>query len=229
VRRDLACAFAAIAIAVGGAASAEPSRSVPPPPTAWVSDPGGALTPAMREAIDARLERYQRTTGRRIMVLVDPDTSGAPIDGWTRVAFGAWSASDETLDDGVLVVVMSDRSEVAVELGVSYSMAIAGDVARIAREAIVPRLRSRRRDDAIAIGVDGIVARLDGRSWSDPAGAPGSALTLLIGASIVFVFVLLAIYRFKLAKVLRSWGRSGGAGGIDVDHRAAPDARGGRG
>ena len=211
---------AIVALLAGGAAT-------PPSPTAWVTDPSGFLSPTTRDALDARLEGYQRATGHQIVVWIGRTLDGAPLDDWAVRTFAAWKIGRKGLDDGLVMFVLADDRAIDIEVGYGLEDEVPDAVAsRIIRDVMAPPLRAGDRDGAVTAGVDAVLSAIEGGPWTGPAadrgappGAGFSTTQLIVGGIALVAFLILLVTRPGLAMMML-WtiagsgrgGRHGGGG-----------------
>ncbi len=209
-------------VALIACATAIGAAPIPPPPTRWVTDNAGFLSPGARAALDQRLRVFEQQTGHQILVWIGTSTGGDPIEDWTVRAFKAWRVGRKGMDDGLVLFVFSEDRKVRIEVGYGLEGVVPDAVAsRIIREAIVPRIQAQDRDGAIAAGVDSSIRAIGGESSDSrrPAvGARGrprqplSPVQLIFGLIIGAAVLLLLITHPSLAMF---GGGGGGLGGGD--------------
>jgi uncharacterized protein len=179
------------------------------------------LSPAVRDALDARLAGYQRATGHQVVVWIDRTTGGAPLADWAVRTFAAWQLGRKGVDDGVAIFVLADDRMIDIEVGYGLEDRIPDAIAsRIIREVMAPRLRAGDRDGAVTAGADAVLAAIQGGPWSGaPAGAAShddgpSTVSWVFGGLIGLVLVILFITHPRLALMLLWTIVSGGRGGF---------------
>ena len=110
--------LAALAVVAAVAAAAAPAQpATPASPTRWVEDRAAMMSPAARDALDARLAGYQRATGHQVVVWIGATTGGAPLADWAVRTFAAWQLGRKGLDDGVAIFVLADDRAIDIEVG----------------------------------------------------------------------------------------------------------------
>jgi uncharacterized protein len=214
------------ALALAAAVAAAPAQPVTPaPPTRWVEDHAAMLSPAARDALDARLAGYERATGHQVVVWIGRTTGGAPLADWAVRTFAAWQLGREGLDDGVAIFVLADDRLIDIEVGYGLEDRIPDAIAsRIIREVMAPRLRAGDRDGAVTAGADAVLTAIQGAPWSGaPAGAPAgtathddgpSTVSWVFGGLVGLVLLILFITHPRLALMLLWSILSGGRGGF---------------
>ena len=192
--------------------------AVPPAPTRWVADEIGLLSPAVRDALDTRLEAYQASSGHQVVVWIGNTLGGRPLDAWAVQTFGAWKLGRKGIDDGIAIFVLAHDRAIDIEVGYGLEDRVPDATAsRIIREVMAPRLAAGERDDAIRGGVDAVLAAIEGQAWEQP-NAPTREWSIpeLVGAALLaLVFLYLAIRYPRAALVLlaTSLRGAGGSGG----------------
>jgi uncharacterized protein len=202
----------------------------PPPPTRWVEDHAGLVSPSTRATLDARLESYERATGHQVVVWIGRTLDGAPLDEWAVRTFAAWQVGRRGADDGLAMFVLAEDRAIAIEVGYGLEHLVPDAIAsRIIHEVMTPRLRTGDADGALTAGVDAVLAAIEGRPWAatgettPPAGDP-SPITWVIGGLAGIGLLLLSIKHPRLAFWIlwalmasgrggRGFGGGGGLGG----------------
>ncbi len=225
-RLGLAALLAAVCFAAAPRAGVQ-GRDIPPSPDRWVTDRAGFLSASAASALDARLQAFEKETGRQILVYIDRTTGDVPLDDFAVRAFEAWKVGRKGLDDGVVLFVMAEDRKLRIEVGYGLEAEVTDlRASRIIRDVIVPRIQAGDNDGAVTGGVDALVGAIRGESG--PAGtAEGepsssgrkrmSGFEKLFAVIAVIFFIILFITNPRLALfllwTLMSGGRGGGGGG----------------
>jgi uncharacterized protein len=196
-----------------------------------VTDQAAFLSPAARDALDARLGDYAQKTGHQVIVYIGNTTGGVPIEDWAVRAFARWRVGRKGIDDGVALFIFSDDRKLRIEVGYGLEDKLTDAAAsRIIRERMVPRIRAGDRDGAVNAGVDAILAAVGAPAGTAPAaGQPAQAppqhvplWVWIVGAFVLVGFVRFAIRHPFLASMLMTnigsgrrdrWGGGGGGFG----------------
>lgn len=201
------------------------TASIPPAPSRWVEDGAALLSPAARDALDARLAGYERATGHQVVVWIGTTLDGAALDDWAVRTFAAWRVGRKTIDDGVAIFLFATDRKVDIEVGYGLEDKLPDAVAaRIIREVIAPRMQAGDRDGAVSAGVDAVLAAIEGRAWtatqparSPPTATPTSWLELVGGGAVVLGLIVLFLINPRLAlwllAAIFTGGRRGGGFG----------------
>jgi uncharacterized protein len=230
-------ALAAALAAPGVHAAAPAAAQSPPAPQRWVTDETGFLSPAVRDALDRRLEQYEVATGHQVIVWIGQLPAGQALEDWTVRAFAAWGIGRKGKDDGVAVFLFPEARRVRIEVGYGLEGQLTDLAsARIIRERVTPLLQQGDRDAAVVAAVDGVLAALGGEPGAPPAGAVGDqdrgqarpltaaqkvlvviialfVLGLLITHPRLAVYLLFSIFSGGGGGGGRGWGGGGGGGG----------------
>jgi uncharacterized protein len=191
------------------------------PPTRWVTDDAGAMSPAARTALDEKLEAYQRDTGHQVVVYIGRTTQGEPIEDWAARTFAQWKIGRQGLDDGVALFVFTQDRSARIEVGYGLEGTLPDALsARILRSTLLPQMATGNVDAAISGTVDAITRTLGGGGQPPlPAQAHPARIAFFVVAFILFI--ALAIWQPRLAWLLlmmlsgrRGGGRGGGGGGF---------------
>jgi uncharacterized protein len=197
---------------------------IPAAPTRWVSDPAGFLSESTREQLDARLERYQRATGRQVIVWIGSTLGDTPLEEWAANAFRAWGIGRRGKDDGVAIFVFPADRRMRIEVGYGVEDVLPDAYAsRIVGEVMQPALARGDHDGALRGGVDQVLSRLGDEPGAaavpplpaQPRGKVGLG-KLVFGALGLLVLVVVMITNPRLAMLMlwsiASGGRRGGGG-----------------
>lgn len=213
--------LAALALAAVAAAAPAAPPAIPAPPTRWVEDHAAMLSPAVRDALDARLAGYERATGHQVVVWIGRTTGGAELADWAVRTFAAWQLGRKGIDDGVAIFVLADDRAIDIEVGYGLEDRVPDAIAsRIIREVMAPRLRAGDHDGAVTAGADAVLAAIQGRPWSGaPAGTAShddgpSTISWVFGGLVGLVLLILFITHPRLALMMLWSILSGGRGGF---------------
>ncbi len=197
------------------------AQSIPPPPTQWITDTAGFLSPGSRNALNSQLESYQRTSGHQLFVWIGNTTGQIPIEDWGVRTFKEWRLGRKGIDDGLALFIMADDRTARIEVGYGLESQVPDAIAsRVIAETIVPRIRGGDRDGAVTAGIDKLIAAIggEGASTTPPTPMP-SWQKILLGVALVAVIILtirypiVAYYLFYILSMMSRRGGGGGGGG----------------
>lgn len=209
---------------------------IPPPPTKFVTDTAGFLSPSTVDSLSRSLGQYERDSGHQILVYIGETTGDAPLDDWAVRAFEKWKIGRKGMDDGLALFIMAKDRRLRIEVGYGLEGQVPDALAgRIINDIITPRIRSGDRDGAVTAGVQAIVSAISGqglpiapatRGRNAPQNRP---LTLgqiiLYGIIGIVILIVLATNPSLAIWLLMSmmsggsrsrdgWGGGGGGGGF---------------
>jgi uncharacterized protein len=151
------------------------AADTPASPTRFVTDGAAFLSAPARQELEERLERYERDTGRQVLLWIGQTTGGEPIETWAVRAFAAWRVGRTGLDDGVVVFILAADRRVRIEVGYGLEDRLPDAIAsRIIGDQMLPRLRAGDRDGAARAGVAGVLDAVGGEVGAPRPAAPPS-------------------------------------------------------
>ncbi|WP_224248259.1 TPM domain-containing protein [Hyalangium gracile] len=220
--------WAALAVLLSCLGALAAGFQPPPAPTRWVTDTAGFLSESTRRSLDARLQKYERDTGRQVIVWIGQDTEGVPLEEWAARTFEAWGIGKRGRDDGLAVFVFAGERRIRIEVGYGLEPVVPDAVAsRIISEEALPRFREGEADTGVIAAVDALLGTLGGetsppppvsrvRGGSEQAPSTGEKiLYMLLGiALLIFVITHPRLAFYLLLQILSSGGgRRGGRWG----------------
>lgn len=142
----LACVWAVPALSAG--------FTVPPTPSHFVTDSGGALSQDAKTALESELAAYQKATGHQIIVWIGDTTGNVPLETWTGDSAHQWKIGRHGHDDGAVLFLFMKDHRVRIEVGYGLESSLTdADASRIIQDDITPRMRSGNVDEAVSSGV----------------------------------------------------------------------------
>jgi uncharacterized protein len=220
----------AAALAVVAAVAVAPT---PPAPTRWLEDHATFLSPATRDALDAKLEAYERATGHQVVVWIGRTLDGTPLDDWAVRTFAAWKVGRKGLDDGIVIFVLADDHAIDIEVGYGLEDKVPDAIAsRIIHDVMTPRLRANDRDGAVTAGVDAALTAIEGHPWNGAVTPPAEGFSTWewIGIGVFGILALILLVtnpRLALWVLATALGRAGSGGGGGFGGRGGRSGGGG--
>ena len=158
LRLARAWVIALLCLLASGIAFAESVASLPPP-TNYVNDFAGVLSPATVASMDALCRAVDQQAHAQIAVVtvhtIDPDKAGATpsIEEFTTALEDKWKVGPKGTDRGVLMVLVMSPRRGRIEVGYGLegilNDAKVGDIGR----AMAPYAQRNDYDDAVQLGV----------------------------------------------------------------------------
>jgi uncharacterized protein len=195
-------------------------------PSRWVTDEAGFMSPGAANALNSRLESYERSTGRQLLVYIGQTTGDTPIEDWAASAFANWRVGRKGIDDGLVLFIMAEDRKLRFEVGYGLEPEVPDALAgRVINEVIVPRIQAGDRDGAVTAGMDAITTVLGGGTPAElnererprqPLALAQVILFAIVG--LVFLAILVtnpSLALYLLFSILSSGGHGhrGGGGG----------------
>ena len=212
---------AGLAIALGFVAAAiladRYDEQIPPKPERYVTDRADVLGPGGAEALNAKLEQFERDTSNQILVWVDEKLpEGFTLEDFTVRAGQKWGAGQKQEDNGAILFVFTGDRKVRIEVGYGLEGVIPDVTAkRIIEEEIVPRFRAGDYAGGIDAGADAMMAAAkgeykgSGRTVDEGRrGKPAQFSTCLLMALFLGIFFVLPMI-LRRKKGFRSHGSRG--------------------
>lgn len=141
----------ALALATGGC-----GKAAPPPleQKGMVNDFAGVLSQETVGTLSAELERFERETCHRIVVLVVPSLRGEPVKELSTRTALAWEVAHPVLKNGILLSVAIEEGQVRIESGTAFQGLVEqGEGDRILKQEMFPAFRDGDFDAGVASGV----------------------------------------------------------------------------
>jgi uncharacterized protein len=232
LRRPLAFALAALAVGSALAISLAVSPlaaqpKVPPAPDRWATDEAGFLSRQAVEALDARLEAYDRQTGHQLLVwigrTIGPD---AVLEDWAVKAFEAWKVGRKGLNDGLVLFILADDKKIRIEVGYGLEDKVPDAYAfRVINNILVPGIREGRPDAAVDAAVTALIGYISGDENAAGQAPPQRRVRpedkikgIFGGIALLFLIILFithpSLALWLLINILSGGGRGGRGGGF---------------
>jgi uncharacterized protein len=162
--------------------------------TARVIDQTGTLSPAQREALEAKLAAFEAQAGPQMVLLLVRATAPEDIASYAQRVADSWKIGRREVGDGVLVVVAKDERRVRIEVAKALEGAIPDLAARqIIERAIRPAFRADDYAGGLNAAVDQLQARIKGEGLPAPSSQPGPRAAPGAQAEDLIAFFLLVV------------------------------------
>ncbi|HEY6931101.1 MAG TPA: TPM domain-containing protein [Thermoanaerobaculia bacterium] len=189
---------------------------VPAAPDRYVTDRAGVFSPDRAEALNARLDQFERETSDQILVWIDRRIpEGFTLEDFTVRAAQKWRVGQKGKDNGAVLFVFVDDRKMRIEVGYGLEGSLPDALAhRIQEEEILPRFRSGDYAGGIEAGVSGITAAIKGEYKGTGRTVADSRrrTSFPINNCFVLLFILLFIVGPMLFRARRGVGRTYGGG-----------------
>lgn len=201
-------------------------EQIPPKPARYVTDRADVLGPGGAEALNAKLEQFERDTSNQVVVWIDRKVpEGFTLEDFTVRAGQKWIVGQKGEDNGAILFVFTDDKKMRIEVGYGLEGVLPDATSkRILDEEVRPRFQAGDIPGGVGAGVNAMMAAIKGEyrgtgKTVDERRSGGSAQTssCLLAALFFGVFILLPILMRKRRAFRthggRGWWSSGGWGG----------------
>lgn len=194
--------------------------SAPPSLDRHVTDLSGTLSAQQVQALDLRLQRFERDTGSQLVVLIVPSLHGQDIAAFSLAVAERNRIGRSKLSDGVLLLVAKDDRKARIEVGYGLEGALPDITAgRIIREYMAPKFREGDYAGGIEDAVDLIEQAIRGEQLPAPLTRQGETEVRGMGGmfALIAAFIAAQVVRMLLRRLpaaLRGIGSGTVAGGV---------------
>lgn len=152
-------------IGLGDARSQQPVPDL----TAHVVDTTGTLAADQRDALEAKLSAFEKTSGSQVVVLLVPSTQPEDIATYANRVANTWKIGRKTIGDGLLLIVAVQDRRLRIEVAKTLEGAIP-DLAtkHIIDQAITPRFKQGDYAGGIDAGLTRIMGLIRGEALPEP-------------------------------------------------------------
>ena len=141
--------------------------------TAHVLDTTGTLDAAQLQALDAKLDAFEKSSGSQVVILMVPTTLPEDIASYANRVGNTWKIGRKGVGDGLLVVVAKNDRKVRIEVAKTLEGAIPDLAAKqVIDEAITPAFRRGDFAGGLDAGAERIMALIKGEALPAPAAVP---------------------------------------------------------
>ncbi|HEX9148444.1 MAG TPA: TPM domain-containing protein [Thermoanaerobaculia bacterium] len=221
----------ALLFAAAAAASAFAQKSIeeqlPPKPDRYVTDRAGVLPSDRADALNRKLEQFERDTSNQVLVWIDRKVpENFVLEDFTVRAYQKWRVGQAKEDNGAVLFVFVDDRKLRIEVGYGLEGVLPDITAkRIIEDEIVPRFRGGDYPAGIEAGVNAMIAATKGEykgsgKTVDERSRRGTGFPIQGCASalfFLFIFVILPMLARRNRRLWRTYGGSGwwtGGGGF---------------
>lgn len=157
----LAAALTAAAVAL--LAAGRPALAAPafPPLTGRVVDAAHVLDASTVEAVTARSQALEQSTGRQLVVATVPSLQGLDVQDYGYQLGRAWGVGEKGRNTGVVLVVAPNERKVGVEVGYGLEGVLTDALSSvILQERVLPKFRAGDVNGGVRDGADAITDQL---------------------------------------------------------------------
>lgn len=137
---------------------------VPPTPKHWFNDYTKATSPIFAIELDRRLEKFERETTHRFLVVVLAKLPpGAALDDYCLRAFNAWGVGQKGVHNGAVLFVFVDDHKVRIEVGRGLEQPLTNPACQQIVAQMLPAFRRGDFEEGITTGVSAMVKIIQGQ------------------------------------------------------------------
>lgn len=169
--------------------------------TARVTDLTNTLSPDQKSALESRLAAFEQEKGSQIAVLLVPSARPETIEQYGIRVVETWKLGRKGIDDGILVLMVTQDREVRIEVGYGLEGVIPDAIAkRVIEEIMIPRFREGDVAGGLNAGVERLIGLIEGEPLPPPkkqtasGGAFDQYFPMLFVAAIVLGGLMRAIF-----------------------------------
>ena len=196
-----------ISLLVSVCAVAQIDKVIPkrPSPPKLVNDFTNTLTPEQREALEAKLYKYDDSTSNQVAVVIINSLQDYPLEDVSLRILRDWGVGNKDKNNGIVLLIAKDDQKVRIEVGYGLEGAVPDVTANhIIENDLVPNFKEGNYYRGIDLGTDDIIKAAAGE-YQAPEGYSGRGRKKGIRPGIIF-FIILIIWILIRA----SGGRGGG-------------------
>lgn len=153
----------ALLLALTTLLAALPAFAAPtfPKLTGRVVDGANILSPATEQALTAKLQALETSTGRQLVVATVPSLQGLEIEEYGYQLGRAWGIGSEKTDDGAILLVAPAERKVRIEVGYGLEPVLTDTLSSvIIQSAILPKFKAGDMEGGIVAGTDAVIQQL---------------------------------------------------------------------
>jgi len=132
-----------------------------PPPELYVLDQAGVMSTATKSMIIGTSQELARQTKAQVAVVTLKTISGQPLEDVTLEIARSWQLGDKQLNNGVLILVVTEDRKSRIEVGYGLEGALPdGKTGRIQDQYMIPAFQKGDYDLGLSDGYKAIVAEV---------------------------------------------------------------------
>lgn len=168
-----------------------------PDPPRLVNDYAGMLSSGDADALENRLDQYEKETSTQIAIVIIPTLDGADRAQYATELIHEWGIGQKDKDNGVLLLIAKEERSMFLATGRGAEGALPDAICkRITEYTIKPEFKKGNYAGGINAGIDDIQAALKGEFKNDEpaAGQPGKFRVSWIIIAIILVIILFSFF-----------------------------------
>lgn len=167
--------------------------STPPNPPKLVNDYTNTLTPQQKEALEAKLVKYDDSTSNQIAVIIVDKLDGYSIEDAAIELGRKWGVGNKDFNNGVVVLVAKTDRKMTIQVGYGLEGALTDLTTKsIIDNTITPNFKADNYYRGLDEGTDDIIKAAEGR-YKAPAGYNSRKKKGVSIGTIIFIIIILLI------------------------------------
>lgn len=195
--------------------------ALPPRPDGPVLDQANLLSPEQEALLAQKLQAYNQSSGRAIMVVTLTSLDGQDIQSYGSALGHEWGVGGKETDQGLILIVAPNERKVRIEVGYGLEEYLPDILAaQIVRGSITPKFKANDFAGGISTGIDAIIEQLNRSPAEAKAVAEAAAAASKQGGAdktsaggVIFWIVLILVFMFLFGRGGRRRGRRFGSDG----------------
>lgn len=185
----------------------------PGKPAGAVNDFAGMLQVSERQALETKLDAFEKQTGNAIVVATIPNLGGDTVENYAVRLFEEWGIGQKGKDNGVLVLIARDDRRVRIEVGYGLEGSLTDAQSYwIIQGVITPAFRNGNYYAGLDGAADKIIAALGGEII--PSASAESAQSSNVNIDWFWLVLFAPIWLASILGRSKSWWAGGVLGGI---------------
>lgn len=167
--------------------------STPPNPPKLVNDYTNTLTQQQKEALEAKLVKYDDSTSNQITVVIVDKLDGYSIEDAAIELGRKWGVGNKDFNNGVVVLVAKTDRKMTIQVGYGLEGALTDLTTKsIIDNTITPNFKADNYYRGLDEGTDDIIKAAEGR-YKAPAGYNSKKKKGVSIGTIIFIIIILLI------------------------------------
>ncbi len=167
--------------------------STPPNPPKLVNDYTNTLTQQQKEALEAKLVKYDDSTSNQIAVVIIDKLDGYSIEDAAIELGRKWGVGNKDFNNGVVVLVAKTDRKMTIQVGYGLEGALTDLTTKsIIDNTITPNFKADNYYRGLDEGTDDIIKAAEGR-YKAPAGYNSRKKKGVSIGTIIFIIIILLI------------------------------------
>ena len=192
MKRGLAILLFVFASAACGA------DKIPPAPTRYFTQTTRLVSPAAAEALNQKLEEFEKKTSSQILVVIFPRLpERAALEDFTVRAAQAWRVGQKAKDNGAILFIFVADRKIRIEVGYGLEGAIPDAIAkRIIDDEMRPRFQRGDMEGGVIAGANALMQAAQGeyQGTGTTVAQRGRTGRVPCGSGIVMAIVLVLLF-----------------------------------